>query len=197
MHTCAVTTGGGVKCWGSNSNGQLGDGTTTNRSTPVDVAGLTSGVTAITAGEYHTCALMTTGQVKCWGWNGSGELGDGTNISRSTPVDVSGMGSGVSAVDAGWWYTCALTTNGTVNCWGSNSAGGLGDGTTTDRSTPVAVAGALSGVTAIAVGLWHTCGLTTGGGVKCWGSNSNGELGDGTTTDRTTPVAVSGLPGTP
>jgi RHS repeat-associated protein/uncharacterized repeat protein (TIGR01451 family) len=191
QHTCALTAAGGVKCWGGNTSGQVGDGTTTQRPAPVDVSGLTSGVVAITAGVRHTCALTTAGGVKCWGENTYGQLGDNTTTQRNAPVNVSGLTSGVVAISAGERHTCALTTTGGVKCWGNNSNGQLGDGTTTQRLTPVNVSGLTSGVAFVAAGNFHTCALTTAGGAKCWGSNSNGQLGDGTTTQRTTPVDVS------
>ena len=192
-HSCARTTGGGVKCWGSNDSGQIGDGSTTNRSLAIDVSGLTSGVSAISAGDKHTCALTTNGGVKCWGRNVEGQLGDGTQSQRLTAVDVSGLTSGVAAIAVGELHSCALSTGGGVKCWGSNVVGQIGDGTTTRRLTAVDVDGLGSGVGAITVGGAHSCALITGGGVKCWGSNSNGQLGDGTTTNRLTAVDVSDL----
>ena len=193
LHTCALTTSGGVKCWGYNQFGNLGDGTTTHRNTPVDVIGLTSGVAQISAGTYYTCAVMTSGGAKCWGYNGYGNLGDGTTTQRLTPVDVSGLTSGVAQISAGEWVTCAVTTGGGAKCWGANFYGQLGDGTTTQRLTPVDVSGLTSGVTQISAAYFHTCALMTSGGAKCWGYNAYGNLGDGTTTQRLTPVNVSGL----
>lgn len=189
-HTCALSTAGGVKCWGSNNFGQLGDGTSgNNKSTPVDVAGLGSGVAAIAAGIEHTCALSSAGGVKCWGYNRYGQLGDGTTVNKSTSVDVVGLGSGVTAIAAGRYHTCSLSTAGGVKCWGRNFWGQLGDGTTVNKGTPVDVVGLGSGVAAIAAGWYHICGVSTAGGGKCWGDNGSGQLGDGTAW-RTTPVDV-------
>ncbi len=193
-HTCALTSMGAVKCWGSNAYGLLGDGTTTNRSTPVQVSGLTSGVVQITVGSTHSCALMVTGVVRCWGWNSAGQLGDGTTTNRSTPVQVSGLPSGVTQIAAGSSYSCALLATGSARCWGYNGTGGLGDGTTTDRLTPVQVSGlAATAAQLSAATSRFTCALLVGGDVKCWGWNPSGQLGDGTTTDRLTPVQVAGL----
>ena len=180
-HTCALTRAGGVKCWGDNGYGQLGDGATADHRSPVAVSGLVSGVRAIAAGEALTCGITSAGGVKCWGDNGYGQLGDGSTADHRSPVAVSGLVS-VRAIAAGEALGCALTGAGGVKCWGYNRYGELGDGTTTDHHTPVAVSGLRSGVTAIAVGYLHACALMNTGGVKCWGYNRDGQLGDGTTT---------------
>ena len=194
-HTCALTSSGGVKCWGNNTYGQLGDGTTTNRTTPVDVSGLTSGVSAIAAGGHHTCALTTSGGVKCWGWNNHGQLGDGTTTTnRTTPADVSGLTSGVSGIAVGFYHTCAVMTGGGVKCWGYNYWGQLGDGSQTDRYTPVNASELTSAASAVTAGGGHTCVRTTSGGAKCWGYGGWGQLGHGTLVEHSlTPVDVSGL----
>ena len=165
-----MTNAGSVKCWG----GHWGP-------TPVDVPGLSGGVTALATG-FPRCVLTSGGGVKCWGAD--------TNWS---PVDVPGLGRGVTAIAAGLGHACAVTSAGGVKCWGSNEFGQLGDGTTIDRSTPGDVSGLTSGVAAIAAGTFHTCAVMRAGGVKCWGLNSQGMLGDGTETNRLRPVNVVGF----
>lgn len=211
-HTCALMNAGTMKCWGSNQQGNLGDNTTTQRSTPINVLGtgqttggsLLSDITAISAGPYMTtCAITATGGAKCWGYNWNGQLGDGSTNDRHTPVDVVSTGStpisDIATITSGSSHTCATTLAGGVKCWGWNFYGQLGDGTTTQATRPVDVVatGQTSGGTplgsigAVSVGSSHTCALTNTGGVKCWGSNGQGHLGNGTYTSSTTPVDVA------
>jgi alpha-tubulin suppressor-like RCC1 family protein len=220
-HTCALTTSGGVKCWGLGSSGQLGNSATpATQTTPVDVVatggsgGTLSGVTQITAGSTHTCALTTSGGVKCWGLGSSGQLGNGaTPATQTTPVDVCVTATtpgtcdgtplrGISQIAAGATHTCALTTSGGVTCWGYGGYGQLGTGATHPQSTPVDVCVTvttpgtcdgtpLRGISQIAAGGYHTCALTTSGGVKCWGYGADGQLGNGATPpDQRIPVDV-------
>jgi alpha-tubulin suppressor-like RCC1 family protein len=189
--------------WGSNASGQLGDGTTINRTTPVavDTSGALLGKTviAIAAGWNHTVVLTSDGKLFAWGANNVGQLGDGTTNSSATPVAVnmSGalLGKSVSAIAANGSHTVALTSDGKLFGWGHNVYGALGDGTTINRTTPVAVvmSGVLLGktVTAITAGRDHTVVLTSDGKLFAWGANGRGALGDVTTINRTTPVAVA------
>ncbi len=192
-HTCALTDVGAVLCWGANFGGRLGDGTTAQHLTPVAVSGLTSGVVAVSAGVHHTCAITGAGAVVCWGGNFAGQVGDGTTTDRSTPTPVIGLASGAVAVATGYYHTCAVTGGGAVQCWGAY--GEPGDGTTLPAygKTPAPIAGLGSAVTALAAGRTHTCALTTGAGMLCWGGNAHGQLGDGTATDRIMPTPVTGL----
>lgn len=195
-HACALTPEGAVECWGRNVDGQVGDGTRTTRLNPVEVVGLSAGVKAISAGSDHSCALRVSGAVLCWGLNDHGQLGDGTDTHRLTPVGVTGLSSGVKAISTGAYHSCALTDAGGVKCWGDNDFGQLGDGTGglgMRRLTPVGVVGLSSAVKAISTGAYHSCALTDAGGVRCWGGNSSGAVGDGTSTDRSQPVGVVGL----
>ena len=192
-HTCAVTTSGAAKCWGYNANGQLGDGSKTARSTPVAVIGWESGVASLATGNYHTCVVTTAGGAKCLGTNNYGQVGDGSATTRTTPVIVSGLGSGVASVAAGGEHTCAVTTAGEVKCWGKNSTGQLGNGNTGNQATPVAVSGLSSGIASVVTGANYTCAAATSGAAKCWGTNSVGQLGNGSVA-ATVAAPVNVLP---
>ncbi|MEP7121148.1 MAG: hypothetical protein ABJE95_09570 [Byssovorax sp.] len=194
LHTCAVTAAGAALCWGENSSGELGDGTAAASLVPVAVKGLSSGVTAVAVGFGHSCAITGAKTVKCWGLDKYGELGNGaaSEVPVKTPVDVKGLVS-VAAIASSSLHTCALDTSGLVSCWGHNLDGELGNGTTADSSVPQGVMGLPDGVTAIGVGTSHTCAVTKEGGVKCWGNNSFGQLGDGSIMKSSSPVDVQGL----
>jgi alpha-tubulin suppressor-like RCC1 family protein len=201
-HACSLT-GGAVKCWGSNGHGELGNGTLTNSVHPVPVALPKGFVLSVASNAWaqHTCALLG-GKVYCWGSNNEGQLGDGTQTDRSTPVLVAGI-TGASKVAVGTSSTCAVVAGGEVRCWGSNNSGQLGNGKQGGfSSTPVAVTG-VTGAGLIALGDGHACAvldanLSQGGPVKCWGYNAWGQVGSGAaatipTNGQLTPVAVVGL----
>ena len=192
-HACGVTTSGDAYCWGSNADGQLGDGTTTERNTPVLVSGGLS-FALVSAGAYYTCGVTTNGDGYCWGRGANGQVGDGAGSSSNVPLLVTG-GLTFTSVSAGAFHTCGVTTSGGAYCWGTNFFGELGDGTAprAAQNTPVLVSGGL-GFSSVSAGArtGYTCGVTTSGNAYCWGLNSNGQLGDGTLTDRNTPVLVSG-----
>jgi hypothetical protein len=170
-HTCAIMPEGGVKCWGNNDFGQLGDGTNTGSNVPVDVVNLGGGTT-IVAGGNHTCVL-TGGEVWCWGQNTKGQLGDGTRTNRNIPVKVIG---GAVDITAGLDYTCAVMIYGQVLCWGNNDQGQLADGTRTDRTTPT-LAALISSITNVDAGRNQSCGLTSAGLLRCLTNGNTQDLG--------------------
>jgi alpha-tubulin suppressor-like RCC1 family protein len=247
-HTCALQASGTVHCWGDNQYGQLGDATLTSSNTSVAVADLSDAV-AIAAGDNHTCALESNGKVRCWGNNDFGQLGNGNTTGSSTGVTVANLNRMAVALTAGRRHTCVVLTDGSMQCWGQNTVGQLGNNTITDStrptnvyfevdtdlpslgvtlaagyghtcslkannnmrcwgddkdfqlgyanpvfsyfSTPIPVSG-LSDAIAVAAGGKHTCALQANGTMSCWGSNSNGQLGDSTLTGKQTPVSVTG-----
>ncbi|MFA7287084.1 MAG: peptidoglycan-binding protein, partial [Patescibacteria group bacterium] len=207
--SCALKTDGSVYCWGEGLYGALGDNAATQRDVPVQVHGVAdsgylSGVSAISVGDQHVCALKTDGTVFCWGDNTNGQLGDNTATQRNVPVQVHGVAdsgylSGVSAISAGHRHTCAVKTDGTVFCWGIGGNGQLGNASiVTPQKTPVQVldvggSGTLTGVSSVSAGYLATCAVKTDGTAYCWGANTNGKLGDGSTTQRTSPVQVHGV----
>jgi alpha-tubulin suppressor-like RCC1 family protein len=191
-HSARVKPDGTVRVWGYNVHGQVGDGSTTNRTSPVQVPGL-SGVTALATGGYHNLALRQDGTLWAWGKNAQGQLGVEPISDRTSPVQVPGL-SGITTLAAGTYHSLALRQDGTVWAWGYNSSGQLGDGSATHRTSPVQVPG-LSGVTAIAAGDTHTVALRQDGTVWAWGNNDNGQLGDGSLTTRSSPTQVPGLSG--
>lgn len=207
QHSLALTVDGSIWAWGGNSKGQLGDGTTTDQPWPVQVVqvvgqagdrpilGIVHSVIAISAGDRHSLALLANGTVLAWGWNGKGELGDGTITTRKTAVAVHGPNgvdllTDVIAISAGSRYSLALKADGTVWSWGRNDNGQLGDGTTTDQHTPIKAK--VTRATGIAAASSHSLALKGDGTMVAWGRNNKGQLGDNSLTDSPTPVKVKG-----
>jgi len=195
-HTCALKENGTITCWGSNGFGQLGNGTITDSSSPVSVTGLTETVVDLAAGGNHTCAVMTSGSVKCWGAGVSGQIGNGANTNvNNTPTAVS-LITTASKVSAGVGFTCSTDQNG-LKCWGLGTNGSLGHNAFTSSNVPVGVSGggvALpTSYTAIASGKAHTCAISSGS-VLCWGSSSVGQVGYGAVSGTTPNFIVSANP---
>ncbi len=193
---CALINGGTIQCWGNNLNHQLGDGSGTDTfappSIPVQVSGITNAV-ALRSGLYTFCALLGTGDVKCWGSNFHGQLGDGTTTDTSTPVSVLNV-AGVKDITVGVYHACALLGAGGVNCWGDNYFGELGDGTTkTERHTAVPVQGLSNNVVQVAAGDSVTCATLTDGTATCWGENGACALGNGD-TNQSDSQSIAGTP---
>lgn len=197
-HACALSVNGGVTCWGKNDFGQLGNDTTDpNSLVPVQVTGLTSGVSAIASGLYHSCAAMTAGGVKCWGGNLYGEQGIGSaGNGAHVPGTVSGITAVASAVGAGDSTSCAIVA-GSLSCWGKNSDGEIGNGqggTGVEQHTPAQVTNITAGATVITPGYGSMCAIVSGA-AQCWGSNLNYTLGNNQSASFTSnsPVQVTGL----
>jgi alpha-tubulin suppressor-like RCC1 family protein len=200
FHACAILDNGDLKCWGGNYFGSLGDGANTDTNAPSSTAidlGTGRTAVAVSAGAYHTCAILDNGDLKCWGHNGNGQLGDGsntnTNAPSSTAIDL-GTGRTAVAVSAGDWHTCAILDNDDLKCWGANLPGQLGDGTNTDTNAPSSTSIDLgTGRTAVAVssGNQHTCAILDNGDLKCWGLDDYGQLGDGGSTNTNTSAPSS------
>ena len=191
FHACARLSNGAVKCWGqSGSQGRLGDGTINPSSIPVAVVGLSSGVSTVATGTQTSCALMSTGSIKCWGLGYYGGLGNASTADSLTPVAAAGIANAVELV-AGNGHFCARLSTGTVLCWGANSSGQVGDGTLIDKSVPTATG--ITTAVSLAGGTSHSCAALTNGTVQCWGVGNGGQLGNGLSANSSVPVLVSGL----
>jgi alpha-tubulin suppressor-like RCC1 family protein len=186
---CGITVTGALYCWGRNLEGELGNGSTTSTYVPTQIAPLHTFIN-VTASDQHTCAVTSLGRAACWGNNDQGQLGDGTTTSRLSPVPVSGGHTFRSLSTGEGSFTCGVTPAGAAYCWGDNTFGQLGDGTTNNSLVPVAVSGGLA-FREVAAGADSACGLTTASTVYCWGSNVNGALGDGSGSDSLVPVPVA------
>ena len=191
-HACVVRSGGEAYCWGYNSNGQLGDGTGANRSSPVKVSGEIA-FASLAPGAYSTCGLTATGDAYCWGRNEVGQLGDSPTTHRTVPTPVAG-GHVFAAISSGEDHGCAVeAVTLDTYCWGNNNVGQLGNGSNVQTLVPAQVLGSsLFGFDAVGSGWNHSCGITPADEAYCWGYNSVGQLGDGTTSTRWEPTPVVG-----
>ena len=218
-HTCARKQDGTLWCWGANGSGQLGDGTKVAKPSPAQVTSAGTSVVEVEAGNEHTCARKQDGTLWCWGYNRYGQLGDGTasNLPSPSPVQVVSCPASTDAgqdantadatdddvtsvcvsqfveVAAGEYHTCAIKQDGTLWCWGNNNYSQLGDGTTTQRLSPVYVTSLGASVVEVAAGGSHTCARKQDDTLWCWGQNDDGQLGDGTMKLAHSPIQVTSL----
>ena len=204
-HSSAITSEGRLFTWGSNQRGQLGVGTFTNKNIPTDITANLSlvndeTVTSISLGDYHSSAITSEGRLFTWGFNSSGQLGDGTIIGKSSPMDITNefglsVGEMITGVSLGTYHSCAITSNSRMFSWGGNASGQLGDGTTTDTHTPMDISSNFvlndaETVKSGSLGKVHSSVITSEGRFFTWGANGFGQLGDGTVIDRLTPMEV-------
>lgn len=185
-HTCAINLSDNLKCWGRNHYGQLGDGTTVDKLTSTVIESAVT-YSDVSAGDAHTCAITTAGVLKCWGRNSSGQLGNSTTTDEILPIVID-AGTSYSQISVSGNVTCGITTANILKCWGYNGFGAVGDGTIVDKDFPVTID--VTTYSKIAVGAMHTCGITTAGVLKCWGLNDSGQVGDGTTANKVLPIVI-------
>ena len=191
-HSLGLRRNGTVWAWGYNTNGNLGDGTTTARSSPVSVVGGFTNWSQISAGNDHSIGVRANGTIWAWGYNLYGRLGDNTTTNSSSPVSVVGGFTDWIQVSAGGDHSLGVRTNGTIWSWGNNGSGQLGDGTVTIQSSPVSVVGGFTNWTQVSAGSGFSLGLRTNGSAWAWGFNGSGHLGDGTNVGKSSPVSVIG-----
>jgi len=192
-HNIALLANGTVWCWGCNAHGQLGNSSTVDCSSPRPVLSLGSDTIKICCGALHNLAMKADGSVWAWGWNDRGQLGNGSSISKTAPIQVRALGAKVTAFAGGYSHSLAVKENGSVWAWGSNSNGQLGDDSRIDSAWPVSVRGLGLEAKSVAAGESHSVALQVDGTVWAWGWNGGGQLGDGSTVDSSTPLLVRAL----
>ena len=198
FYTCAITAARRVVCWGRGTDGQLGDGTSTDRATPTPVIGLDVDVVGLDAGGATTCAVLASGGLRCWGNNVYGQVGDGTQVARPSPVDVVGLTGPIAAVTLGSAHTCATTTAGALACWGWAYSGRLGNGengVSQVHTAPITLTTLTGPADLPRAGNAFSCTRVGAARVSCWGENSSGQLGNGGQVPASEPILVAGVLG--
>lgn len=188
VHTAAIKTDGTLWTWGNNSYGQLGDNTVTIKSSPVQTIAFGTNWKQVASGYARTVAIKTDGTLWSWGYNTDGSLGDNTSTRRSSPVQTIARGNNWKQVASEYTTSAAIKTDGTLWCWGTNGSGQLGDNTVTKRSSPVQTVAGGTNWMQVSCGISHTAAIKTDGTLWTWGYNANGQLGDNTNVDKSSPV---------